>query len=90
MISLASAWRDAGLYPPSELEGCHAQYAILVHDVQAQFERARDAGATIVAEPEDQFYGFRVYRATDPEGHRWIFQQKLRKVTPDEMQAMLS
>ena len=37
-------------------------------------------GATIVAEPEDQFYGDRTYRAVDPEGHVWTFSQHVRDV----------
>ncbi|MFK7928978.1 MAG: VOC family protein [Myxococcota bacterium] len=90
VVSLASAWRDAGLFPPTELNGCHCQLAVMVSDVDAHWAHAREAGATIVAAPEDQFYGFRMYRALDPEGHRWIFQQKLREVSPEELQAMLT
>lgn len=90
VIAVSSAWRDAGLMPPNELPGVHAQYAVLLDDVNAHFERAREAGATIAAPPEDQFYGYRMYRAVDPEGHRWVFQQRLREVSVDEMQAMLS
>lgn len=90
VIAVSSAWRDAGLYPPSELPGCHAQYAVLLDDVDAHYARAVQAGATIAAPPEDQFYGYRMYRAVDPEGHRWVFQQRLREVSVEEMQAMLS
>jgi len=90
VVSLAGAWRDAGLFPPSELKGCHGQLAVMVSDVDAHWAHARDAGATIVAAPEDQFHGHRIYRAQDPEGHRWIFQQKLREVSPEALQAMLT
>jgi uncharacterized glyoxalase superfamily protein PhnB len=44
-----------------------------VDDVDAHFRRAFEAGATVIDEPADQEYGERTYRATDPEGHRWIF-----------------
>jgi uncharacterized glyoxalase superfamily protein PhnB len=44
-----------------------------VEDVGAHFERARQAGATILSEPEDQPHGDRHYRAEDVEGHRWMF-----------------
>jgi len=47
---------------------------IEVDDVDAHYVRAREAGATIVRELEDEFYG-RVYIAADPEGHRWMFVQ---------------
>lgn len=52
-------------------------------------DRARAAGATIAAEPEEQFYGDRVYRAVDPEGHRWTFSEHVRDVTRAEAEAAL-
>ena len=76
VVMLATVWRSAGMAPPSELEGVHAQVQVYVDDVDAHFARAKEAGATIVAEPSDQFYGARMYRANDPEGHRWIFSQQ--------------
>ena len=50
---------------------------LLVHvdDVDGHFRRAREAGATILSEPEDNDYGTRSYRAEDLEGHRWMFAQ---------------
>ena len=53
-----------------------------VEDVDAHCARARKAGATILAEPEDQAYGDRRYDAEDPEGHRWSFAQHVRDVAP--------
>ncbi|MNT24096.1 Glyoxalase-like domain protein [compost metagenome] len=49
-------------------------------------ERARAAGAAIVREPQDEFYGDRSYTARDPEGHVWTFGQTVRKVTKEEAQ----
>jgi uncharacterized glyoxalase superfamily protein PhnB len=47
-----------------------------VDDVDAHFERARAAGATILTELEDNpAVGQRQYRAADLEGHRWMFAQ---------------
>ena len=48
---------------------------IYVDDVDAHFERARAAGASIAAEPETMFWGDRTYVAEDLEGHRWTFSQ---------------
>jgi uncharacterized glyoxalase superfamily protein PhnB len=56
---------------PYVIDGLHVR----VDDVDAHFRQARDAGATILSEPEDQEYGERVYRAEDLEGHRWMFAQ---------------
>lgn len=46
---------------------------LVVLDVDAHFERARDAGAEIVYPPEDTEFGTRRYRCRDPEGHEWSF-----------------
>src|ERR1700730_2478946 len=46
--------------------------------------QARAAGAVIVREPDDQFYGDRVYSAKDPEGHVWNFGQTVRVVSREE------
>jgi len=62
--------------------GVHIQ----VEDVDAHCARARAAGANILSEPEDQFYGDRTYRAIDLEGHVWSFGQFLRDVPAQEME----
>ena len=50
---------------------------VYIDELDAHCEVARKAGATIVAEPEDMFWGDRTYVATDPEGHRWTFAQPI-------------
>jgi uncharacterized glyoxalase superfamily protein PhnB len=47
---------------------------VQVSDADAHYQQARAAGAHILSEPEDQPFG-RIYRAEDPEGHRWMFLQ---------------
>lgn len=69
---------------PRSVDGANTQaLCICVDDVDAHFARARDAGATIVMEPEDHDYGVdywadRVYECCDPEGHHWFFMQRIR------------
>ena len=48
-----------------------------VADAAKHYARAVRAGARIVEEPNDTFYGARRYGAEDPEGHRWFFAQDL-------------
>ena len=65
--------------------GCVSQMVVVqVDDADAHFERARDAGATILAEPADQPYGVRDYRVEDLEGHRWSFHHRIATPTPEE------
>jgi uncharacterized glyoxalase superfamily protein PhnB len=61
-----------------------AQIHVYVDDVDAHFEHARAAGAEIVNEPEDQFYGDRRYDAKDPEGHLWTFAQQVKQLAPED------
>ncbi|GAC1504425.1 MAG: hypothetical protein NVS1B3_01180 [Candidatus Dormibacteraceae bacterium] len=48
---------------------------VYVGNVDAHFEQARAAGATILSEVESGGPGKR-YRAEDLEGHRWMFMQR--------------
>ena len=58
---------------------------IMVDHVDKHYFRAKKAGAKIINEPADQFYGDRRYSAADPEGHHWYFAQHLRDVSVKEM-----
>lgn len=60
---------------PYVVDGVH----VSVNDIDAHYERARGAGATILSELEDNpGVGQRQYRAEDLEGHRWMFAESIR------------
>jgi PhnB protein len=48
--------------------------------------RAVAAGATMVREPADQFYGERSCLIRDPFGHEWMLGHEIEKISPEEMQ----
>jgi len=48
---------------------------VYVSDVDAHYNRAKNAGAVILSPPEDGFPGKR-YRCEDLEGQRWMFMQR--------------
>jgi uncharacterized glyoxalase superfamily protein PhnB len=74
---------------PAHLGGVTQLVYVYVDDVDRHYEVAKAAGAKILKEPADQFYGDRTYNVEDPEGHHWSFAQRVREVTADEMrQAM--
>jgi len=84
-IMLGAEWAEF-IASPASLGGKNTQ-AIHVHladGIDAHCERARAAGAVILKEPGDEFYGDRTYRARDPEGHVWTFGQTVRHVTREE------
>lgn len=84
-LMIGSEWADY-MSSPASVGGKNTQclHVHLESGLDAHCERARSAGAVIVREPEDQFYGDRVYAARDPEGHVWTFGQTVRKVTREE------
>ena len=87
LIMVARQWADF-TKPPKGLGGANTQYlhVYVDEDIDAHCARARAAGATILAEPADQFYGDRTYRAMDPEGHVWTFGQTVKVLTLGEME----
>ena len=89
-IMLGGKWAD-WVSSPADVAGKNTQtvHVQLPDGLDEHCARARAAGATISAEPEDQFYGDRTYRAVDPEGHRWTFAAKVRDVTKAEAEGAL-
>jgi uncharacterized glyoxalase superfamily protein PhnB len=57
-------------------------------DIHAHYARARAAGAEILMEPADQFYGAVTYRCRDLEGHIWTVAQHVRDVSREEAEAV--
>ncbi|MGH8338260.1 MAG: VOC family protein [Gammaproteobacteria bacterium] len=84
-IMVGYEWADFVASPASV--GRKNTQTIHVHlpeGLDAHCARARAAGAEIIREPEDQFYGDRIYMARDPEGHVWSFAQTVRHVSREE------
>jgi uncharacterized glyoxalase superfamily protein PhnB len=57
-------------------------------DVDALAERAAQAGAQIVQEPVDMFWGDRMCVVTDPDGYRWIFATNVADFDPSKVPTM--
>ncbi|MBA0047169.1 VOC family protein [Mycobacterium sp. NPDC050853] len=84
-LMVGSEWDETVASPKSV--GGRCTQSIHVHldeDVDAHCEQAQSAGAEILMPPTDQFYGDRVYRARDPEGHVWAFAQTMRAVSRED------
>mgnify|MGYP000222496572 CR=1 FL=1 len=54
-------------------------------DVDALSARARDAGAEVLAEPEDMFWGDRMVLLRDPDGYLWSFATKVGEFDPSRV-----
>ena len=84
-IMVGREWSDFAAAPQS-VGGKNTQYlhVHLAAGIDEHCARARAAGATILRELSDEFYGDRVYMARDPEGHVWTFSMTVRAVTRAE------
>jgi uncharacterized glyoxalase superfamily protein PhnB len=51
-----------------------------VDGIDRHFAQAKANGANIISEPADEFWGGRIYRAKDPEGHHWMFSERDREL----------
>jgi len=78
----------ASMRSPASLEGRGTQFirVELAEGIDGHCARAEAAGARITQRPADQFYGARVYRALDPEGHVWNFDQKIADLSMADME----
>ena len=58
---------------------------LYVPDADATYQRALEAGATSVQEPEDQFYGDRHGGVKDPSGNLWWVATHIEDVSSEEI-----
>jgi PhnB protein len=76
---------DGKSMTPTSLGGTPVTIHLTVTDVDTWFQRALDAGATVVAPLEDQFWGDRYGVLRDPFGHQWSMGQPVREVSMEEL-----
>jgi PhnB protein len=82
---LADEFPEMNFRSPQSIGGTPVNVLIYVDDVDALVKRAESAGAKVLRQPEDQFYGDRMATLEDPYGHSWSFATHIEDVSPDEM-----
>lgn len=89
-VMIGGKWDDRTASPLDvDGRGTQAVHVAIETDVDAHCATARAAGAEILAEPSDQFYGDRTYRVLDCEGHVWSFSQAVRTVSRAEAETAI-
>ncbi|AQA02299.1 hypothetical protein BVC93_07490 [Mycobacterium sp. MS1601] len=81
---------DGKSMTPTALGGTPVTLHLTVTDVESWFQRAVDAGATVVAPLADQFWGDRYGVVRDPFGHQWSLAQPVREVDMAELVKSMS
>ena len=61
-------------------------FYVYVSDADAMHKRAVGAGATLVSQPADQFWGDRMGTVKDPFGNTWSLATHKEDPTPEEME----
>jgi PhnB protein len=85
-VMLADEYPQMGYQGPQSLGGSPVSLMIYVEDVDAVFDQAVAAGATVKEALQDKFYGDRMGTVTDPFGHVWHLGTHKEDVSPEEMQ----
>jgi PhnB protein len=87
LVMLADEYPDFGALSPASVGGCPVKLHLYVPDVDAAVARAVAAGATLVREVRNEFYGDRTGTIADPFGYSWQIATRIEEVSPVEMQA---
>ena len=77
---------DGKSMTPTALGGTPVTIHLTVIDVDTKFQKAVDAGATVLSPLEDQFWGDRYGVLRDPFGHHWSLGQPVREVSMEEIE----
>ena len=89
-VALAAPMPGTSLATPRSTGTSVAAYRFAVPDADAAVERAVSAGATLHSPVQDAFWGERTGEILDPSGHRWAFDQHLRDIPVEEIEAQLA
>jgi PhnB protein len=84
-LMLSDPFPQSNVRPPSERGGPTASIFMYVDDVDATFEQAQRAGATVVSELEDMFWGDRFGTVADPFGQVWAMATRKEDLSEEEM-----
>ena len=85
-VMLSDEYPESGIQGPRSLGGTTFVMHLHVDDADQVFERAVQAGATVVRPLQNAFYGERGGTVRDPFGHEWLIGSQIEAVTPEEMQ----
>ncbi len=85
-IMLADECPEMKALSPASLGGSPITIMLYVEDVDAVFNQAVSAGATVERPLANQFYGDRTGGVTDPFGHKWYIATHVEDVPFDELQ----
>ena len=72
-------------HSPESLGGSPVGFYLYVKDVDAAFQRAVDAGATVKEPVKNEFWGDRMGTVIDPSGYVWMLATHVEDVSREEL-----
>ena len=90
IIMLADEFTEHNFRSPGSLGGSPVAIHLYVEDVDGVVGQAVAAGAKLVKEVKDQFYGDRNGSIEDPFGHVWYVSTHKEDITPEEMEKRIA
>ena len=84
-LMLSDPFPQSNVRPPTERGGPTASVFMYVEDVDATFDQAQEAGATVVSPLEDMFWGDRFGTLADPFGQVWSVATHIEDLSDEEM-----
>lgn len=88
MFAPEGAWGSQCKTPHHSGVDSPASLYVYCEDVDALVAQAKKAGAEVLAAPEDVFWGDRIARLRDADGHTWTFATNVAEFDPSKIPAM--
>ncbi len=87
ILMLSDEFPEMNIFSPKLPDGNTSSSLFLyIENVDAVFEKAVSAGATIIMPLEDAFWGDRTGGIVDPFGHHWLLATHIKDISDEELE----
>lgn len=86
IVMVSEEYPEYGIFGPQHFGGTGSSIHLHVDNVDELTHAAVEAGAKLLMDPKDQFYGERAAKVLDPFGHEWLLGSHIEDMSPEEMQ----
>ncbi|MEX0923001.1 MAG: VOC family protein [Rhodovibrionaceae bacterium] len=86
IVMLSAEFPEFGIHAPDPQAPSTFVIHLHVDDADAMMSEAVAAGAKVIREPQDHFYGERSGTLRDPFGYDWMIGHFIEEVSTEEMQ----
>lgn len=89
MVFVTKGWGAHGHMPNTSTTSAVSLH-LYVEDIDSAVNQAVSAGAVLISEPQDMYWGERTAALSDPFGHRWTVAERVEMLDRDEIAARLA